>query len=413
MKAINFESEILSERARRNLAILETIRRSGPISKTDISKMVGLNVATVSNYIDEFLSKNIVLEKALDVSGGGRRPLLLDLNANRGVAVGIGLNLLHMVGVITDLNGKLLFCIKNNRPQLDIKNIVESVVSIAKEVSEEALRHKWEIEGIGIGIAGVLDKEGDTILWPQKISENRTDYASVYLPLRDIIEREFSVPAFIDNDATLACFGEQWLTLNSDIKHLLYLFSGVGCGIMINGEIYRGASGAAGEISIANPREEGLFNCEFGRPCLMKRTEADLGMLESARNKLSSSAQLCSSSLIMKLADADLNKVNLSYIFEAAHQQDPLAVNIVSAAAKRLGVKIAFLVNVFNPQLVIIGGGLEEAGAILFDTVRQAINEWSFKQMTQAVKIIPSRLGENAVALGAASLVVRNMFIRA
>ncbi|MEW6009608.1 MAG: ROK family transcriptional regulator [Candidatus Omnitrophota bacterium] len=413
MKTINFEGEVLTERARRNLAILETIRRSGPISKTDISKLIGLNVATISNYIDEFLAKNIVMEKALDVSGGGRRPLLLDLNANRGVAIGVGLNLLHLVGAITDLNGKVLYSLKKDKPQLNVKDFVQSIVKIVGELIKEAKKRNWQVEGVGIGIAGIVDKDNETVFWPQKISEEKTDYVTVYLPLKDIIEREFGVNAFIDNDATLGCFGEQWLTLSADIKHLLYLFSGVGCGIMINGEIYRGASGGAGEISISNTKDDNLFNCDFGCPCLMKRIEADLGILASAKSKLLSQAQLQNSSLIMELAGGDISKIDLPIIFQAVRQQDQLAINLVGAAAKRLGVKVAYLVNIFNPQLVIIGGGLEEAGNILFDTIRQTINEWSFKEMAQAVKVIPSRLGENAIALGAASLVVRNMFIRA
>jgi predicted NBD/HSP70 family sugar kinase len=408
-----FEDEILTERSRRNLAILEAIRRSGPISKTDISKIVGLNVATVSNYIEEFLEKSIVMEKALDVSGGGRRPLLLDLNSTRGVALGVGINLLNMVGVMTDLNGKLLYCVKEDKPELNIKDIVQAIVKITTRLVTEAKKQNRNIEGVGVGIAGIVDKLGETVLWPQKISENKTDYASVYLPLKDIIEREFGLNAFIDNDATLACFGEQWLTLNPEIKHLLYFFSGVGCGIMIDGQIYRGASGAAGELSISSPKDEELFNCEFGAPCLLKRIEADLGLREAARNRFLNSPELKDSSLIFKLASADISKINLNIIFNAAKQRDSLALELIAAVSRRLALKIAFLVNVFNPQLVIIGGGLEEAGNVLLDIVRQSVNDWCFKEMAQAVKIMPSRLGENAVALGAASLVVRNMFIKA
>jgi len=408
-----FKGESLTERARRNLAILEAIRRSGPISKTDISKIVGLNVATVSNYIEEFLGKNLVLEKTLDISAGGRRPLLLDLNPTQTVAIGVGLNLLHMVGVITDLNGKLLYCIKRKKPELNINDIVDSILKITEELLAEANIETKKVGGIGVGIAGVLDKEGETISWPRKTPEGRTDYVTVYLPLRDSVERRFGLNAFIDNDATLACFGEQWLTLNADIEHLLYLFSGVGCGIMVDGQIYRGASGGAGEISIANPREDGLFNCAFGNPCLMKRTEADLGLVQTAKNILSQDSNLCNTSLIYKLAEGDISKVDLAIIFKAAAQRDKLAVEIVSAAAKRLAIKIAFLANVFNPQLIIIGGGLEEAGSIFLDIIRSAINEWCFKQVAQAAKIIPSRLGENAVAMGAASLVVRNIFVKA
>jgi predicted NBD/HSP70 family sugar kinase len=187
------------------------------------------------------------------------------------------------------------------------------------------------------------------------------------------------------------------------------MFSGVGSGFMLNGTIYRGTSGAAGEPSVYNAKEDVLFNCEFGDPCLLKRWEADLGILSEAKQRISQSKSY-QKSRILELAGNDITKINLKHVFQAVKENDLLAIDLVRCAGKRLGIKIAFLVNLLNPQIVVIGGGIEEAGSVLLDTVKEAIATWSFEEMAKLVKVIPSSLGENSIALGAASLVVRQFF---
>src|SRR3989338_8112668 len=135
MKPLSFKEEIFNERARRNLAILETIRRTGPVSKADISRASGLNIVTISNYIDHYIRSKIVSIKALDISAGGRRPALLELNAQVNLAIGVGLNLLDMVGVIVDLNGNIIQKVVRNRPNTEITDIV----SFAKEIIQDLL----------------------------------------------------------------------------------------------------------------------------------------------------------------------------------------------------------------------------------------------------------------------------------
>lgn len=394
----------LTERSRKNLAILDTIRRSGPISKAEISKFVGLNVVTISNYIDDLLRQQIVLEKELDVSGGGRRPVLLGLNPEAALAIGVGINLFNLVAVAVDLNGKIFARITLDKKSNEVKDVVNLILEAIGKILM-CIDKKDKIKGIGLGIAGIVDKEKDIVRWPEKIG-NGYDYATVSLPLKDIIEREFNLPCVIENDATSACFGEQWLTLNPEVKNVLYLFSGVGCGIMINGDIYHGSTGCAGEISIYNQAQDKDFNCVSGSPCFLKRWEADLGMVAEAKKALKINDK---KSMILELS-ASLESITLKNIFDAAKAKDEVALGIVKNAAKRLGIKAAYLVNIFNPQILIIGGGLEEVSDVMLDVVRRSVSEWAFEEMAREVKIIPSSLGENAVALGAANLVVRQVF---
>lgn len=410
MAIVNFKGDESTEREKRNRAILETLRRFGPITRPEISRVLGLNIVTVSNYIEEFINKNLVFEKEFDISEGGRRPILLDVNPDSGLVIGVGVNLLNIVGALVDLKGRIVARSSLERKDIGVKNVVNYIIEVITQTLNKSKENHGKIKGIGIGIAGLVNKKEGSVRWPEKVG-NHYDYASVFVPLKNILEREFGYPVMLENDATAACFGEQWLDLERGIKNVIYMFSGVGCGIMINGEIYTGASGSAGEVSIYNPKEDAPFACPAGSPCFLKRWEIDFGMINEARSRISQSLDPKSiAGRLLELCESSPEKMNLKHIFQAAKENDPLAVELLDRAAKQLGIKLAFLVNFLNPEVVIIGGGLEEAGEIFLNTVRSAVHAWAFEEMASNVRIVYSTLGENSVSLGAASLMMRQVF---
>ncbi|HLD82504.1 MAG TPA: ROK family transcriptional regulator [Candidatus Omnitrophota bacterium] len=397
----------MTEKERRNIDILETLRRQGPISRPDISKEMGLNVVTISNYVDDFIKQNVVYEKEIDVSEGGRRPVLLDLNPRAGFVVGVGLNLMNMVGLLVDFKGNIVTKTQVARPRTTVKEISECVLEIVREILRRSKDNISNVKGIGVGLAGLVNKNNGSIHWPQKIANFYT-YASVDLPLKDLIEKEFNLPSFIENDATCACFGEQWLDLEHGIKNIIYMFSGVGCGIMINGELYRGAKGYAGEVAIYNYKEDNLFACEGQKDCLFKQCEVDLGIIDQVRALAAKDKEAAEE--LFHSTSSGLSAIDLKSVFIGARAKNPIAVSSLNTAAKRLGVKIAYLVNLLNPQVVVIGGGLEEAGEDFLNTVNLTVKEWALRETTEELKIVYSQLRENAVALGAASLVIQDIF---
>lgn len=385
MRIINLSKEVSSEKEKRNIEILDILRKRGPISRPEISKDMGVNVVTVSNYIDDFIKSNLVFEKELDISEGGRRPLLLDLNSQAGFVIGVGLNLANMVGVLVDLKGNIITKTQVAHPGISAKDISECVLEIIREILRRSKEYSSDIKGIGIGVAGLINKETGSIHWPQKMDRYYT-YASLDLPLKGLMEREFDLPCLIENDATSACFGEQWLGIGQGYKNIIYMFSGVGCGIMINGEIYRGAKGYAGEASVYNYKEQDTFKCGLGNDCFIKPWEADLGILE------------------------DTGKADLRSVFNSARSGDKEFSGAIMRAAKRLGIKVAFLINLLNPEMIIIGGGLEDAGDDFLKEVNNTVNDWAFGESTEGLRIVYSQLRENSVALGAASLVIQRVF---
>ena len=407
MRTLDLQKETFSEKEKRNIEILSILRRQGPISRSDISQEMEMNVVSVSSHIDDFIKNKLAYEKNLDVSEGGRRPVLLDLNPRAGYAIGVGLNLVNMVGLLVDLKGNILTKTQIARPQVSVTEVSECLLEIVREIFRRSKGYVENIKGIGVGIAGLINKKDGSIHWPQKMDHHYT-YASVDIPLKGLMEKEFNLPTLIENDATSACFGEHWLDLAGGYKNVIYMFSGVGCGIMINGEIYRGSLGYAGEISVYNYKEQDLFSCATGNPCFLKRWEMDLGIVDSLKSILAKEKNKAEE--FFQATQTKMENIDLKSVFIAARAKNQTATIVLENAAKRLGIKIAYLVNLLNPQVVVIGGGFEDAGEGFLNRVRSTVMDWAFREATAELKIVYSQLRENAVAMGAASLVLERAF---
>ncbi len=409
MGLTEFYKEGFTEKEKRNIDIMEILRRYGPISRPDISKEMGINVVTVSNYIDEFIKHNIAYEKELDVSEGGRRPALLDLNPQAGYTIGVGLNLMNMVGLLLDLKGNIITKTQIARPSPSVKDITECVLEIIREIMRRSKEYTAQTKGIGVGIAGLVNRKDGSIHWPQKMDHYYT-YASVDVPMREMLEKEFNLPVLIENDATSACFGEHWVYLERGFKNIIYMFSGVGCGIMVNGEVFTGSRGYAGEVSVYNFREQDLFSCGFAKDCFLKRWEIDLGIIDEAKASLKDNKQAAAE--FFQLTSSNHDNVDLKSVFIAARSKNEIALTALDNAAKRLGIKVAGLVNLLNPQVVVIGGGFEDAGEAFLNKVNLTVRDWAFRESTEGLKVVYSQLRENSVAVGAASLVMQQVFSR-
>lgn len=404
IKQMLLRDRVLTDKERKNLAILETIRKNGPISRTDISKMTELNIVTVSNYISHYIKKNLVIEGELDESTGGRKPVLVELNPKAGYIVGVGLNMLSMVAVLVDLEINVIKEIKRERLPENSEAVIQQMVELAKEVIDQAEVEKDKIVGVGVGVPGIIDERGRTIRWPQSLGDKDINVCS---SIKDTFENRLGIPAFVENDANAAVLGEKWLGLDRDVRHMLYMFSGVGCGILINEEIFRGAAGAAGELGITSPKQP--KEQSFDIATQLGRWEMDLGMVRHSVELINKGEK----SLLKDYVKGDLTKLGFKDIVRGIREKDSVAMQVVQRAGDELGRKIAFLVNLLNPEVVVIGGGIEDCGSTLLDAIKNSVKDWSVEEAAEVVKIIPSAFGENAVALGVVGIVAREVFAQA
>lgn len=403
------ESSMLSDHERKNFSILELIRRNGPITRADISKTTDLNIVTVSNYMNTYIAENLVREGGMEASSGGRKPTLVKLNEEHSYALGLDLGHMGsggttMAGIVTDLSGRIISRIEKARSKDSMDRIIEQSLDMIEELINKKGVQKDKIRGVGIGIGGVIDENLGTVR-----DSTKNGIRTSYISMKGLIEDRFGIPSFLGNDATFAAFGEKMHALPMDVEDVIYMYSDVGSGIIIKGGMYCGASGSAGEIRINYPRNGDHMKLSKNLSLLLPMG-LDLGLISMAQKLMKEEGV---ASTISELCGDNLDKMTVDHIINAAKSGDTLAIELLEDAAVNLGVRVAYLVNLFNPEIVIIGGGIEKAGSLFLEPLRRTIRKWAFEEPANIVKIIPAQLGKEAVALGAASVVIRDVFIKA
>ena len=394
----------LNDHEKKNLQILDTIRKKGPITRAEISRLIGLNIVTVTSYVDQYIKKGVIKEVGIDVSSGGRKPTLVDLNPQAIFMIGVGLNAVDMIALLCNLKGDILFSVKKERPLKAGEALLTAMADVVKELLTAAKADTTKIHGIGIGLPGIFNRENNSVRWPVGLLEGDLSITS---SIHSMFEEKFGIPTFVDNDANAAVFGEEWHGKGLGVQHAVYLYSGNGCGFMVNGQIYRGATGCAGEW-IFDAQEENLL------PALVEAYKAgtwamDMGISLRAQAGQKENA----SSKIYELVKNDPGKITILTVVKAAESGDAYAKSLLRDAGQRLGRKAAFLVNLLNPELLIVGGGIELGGTDFMDSLKATVKNIAVPEATEDLRIAPSQLGENGVPLGAAALVAQNYFISA
>ena len=404
-KEHTFTYKDFSDRKRKNLAILDYVRRKGPLSRTDVSKETEINIVSVSNYVTNYIKKGLVVECGLDISTGGRRPELIKLNLENAYTVGVDIGPKKIIAMIVDLGLKEQVRAVVDRPQGSMDELSAKTLEALEKVFKDFNKPKNNIKLIGIGASGIFDIHSGTIHdTDPKRGMTRTNFYT----LASRVEEKFNITTLVGNDATCAAFGELSLNPRSDLSEMLFIYSDVGCGIIINRDIYCGASGSAGEIQLLLEDKRRLqLGVEAASSYGIRGV--DLGIVEKAKELIKKGE----ATDILKLCDGKKENITMEIIFEAAKKQDKLAREILIDAANWLGMKVAYLVNIFNPQLAVIGGGIEKAGSVFIEALTNCVKMYAYEESFNAVKIAPSFLRENVVAIGAASLAVRELFINA
>lgn len=399
-----FKYKALTDRERKNLMIMDIVRRSGPVSRTEISKLTEINIVTISNYVNNYIDKGFIVEKGLDISTGGRKPTLLELNAKGGYVISVDVGPKKVKCAMTDLSVNVVAKKAVNRPTGDMEEVINVSLDLIQDIMNQANVEKEKIRGIGFGISGVIDDVAGTV---RDTNHKRGKTSSSYATLRLEAEKRFGIDTFIGNDATCAAYGEKRLTIDADVENMLYIYSDVGCGIIIKGEIYSGAGGSAGEIQLAIDQtgEEGVSmpSDEF---YYLRPLGVDLGMVQEAKKIIDKGI----GTKILEYAHGKMDNIALEDIINAGRDGDKVATDLIETAGIGLGTRVAYLINLFNPEVVVVGGGIEKAGELILESIRKAVRKLAFEEPASRVRIIPSGLGEDAVSLGACCLVLREVF---
>jgi len=277
-----------------------------------------------------------------------------------------------------------------------IQSIIDSVHSALKHASCTIS----EISAIGIGAPGISNPEAGILF----TSPNLPGWRNVLL--RDIIQNKLDKKAFLINDANAAALGELYFGAARGTHNFIYitLSTGIGGGIVINGKIYTGAIGTAGEVGHMTIDDNGPL-CNCGNKGCWEALASGTALAREAKRRIKEGTKTA----ILKYVDGDSEKVTAQIIHSAAEQGDKLAKDLIARTGYYVGVGMANLINIFNPELIVIGGGLSNIGDMLLKPAFKVATERSYKEAFQAVRFVAAGLGRNSGVLGAAAFALQEM----
>ncbi len=311
-------------------------------------------------------------------------------------AIGIDLGGTYTKLALVDKKGNLFYRTKLETEAFNTKEeLLSAIVAETEGILRKARLTCKDLGGVGVGVPGIVDFKRGLIHYLTNVPGWNN------VPLKKILEKRLKSPVLVDNDVNLMALGEYRFGAGKGARDLvcITLGTGVGGGIIIGGGIYRGASSAAGEIGHMPLKEHGM-PCNCGSVGCLERYVGNRYIVHEIKNKIRSG----SASLIMKLVKGDLSLVTPEIISRAAKRKDKLAVDLWREVGRRVGTTLSGVINLLNPERIIIGGGLAEAGEVLFKSIRDTVDKKALPVTKSAVKIVKAKLGSDAGVVGAAAL---------
>ena len=381
-------------------AILDLIRSSGRVSRIELSERSGLTEATISKIVRTLIDGGLVVEAGFAESTGGKRPVLLELNASSRYALGVSLDYARISIVLCDINGAALHSHSlagtgRSKPQTVIERVARE---IAKFLDKHGIARD-DVIGIGVSGAGRQDASGGVLRSSRQTGEWEQ------FAIEAALNEASGMPVILENDANCAALGEFWSGRVSTAHDFatIYMATGIGCGIVINGDVYRGASSNAGEIGHLSIDIDGP-ECFCGSRGCLEVMATPAAVVRNARENRGLWERL-------DLRDREGEDVRASFgtIAAAAMVGDIDAETLVRQAARHLGTGVLGLANIFDLDRVSLAGpGFAVAGPIYLQVVRDVLDRLAFMRKVHPVTVEMGETGPGAAARGAASVVLHS-----
>lgn len=386
-----------------NLAlILRTIRSRSPLSRADLAQHTGLNKATVSSLVRDLLAADWVREVGT-VNGTadvGRPAIHLEPNPGAGYFIGVEIGVHFILLVTADFSMAIVSRRYESTHRLyGQEDILQRVIWLIKESAEQIGRLGKPLFGIGVGLPGLVDvASGRLIIAPNLGWQN--------VNLSEHISSHFQAPVYIANEANLAALGESSFGAGQGLDSMLYVSSGVGLGggIVAGGRLEEGASGFAGEVGHMIVERDGL-PCNCGSFGCWETVAGEQALFARAQRALAAGE----AGLLAELTGGDPQRLNVNTILKAAEGGDPAAHEALQKTGIWLGIGIASLMNVLNPQRVVFGGPLSTAHEHLLPAIRETVKQRSWKWVSSQAAIVPAAFGENAAVMGGVAMAYREL----
>ena len=373
--------------------LLAQLRDEGPLSKAELADRLGISRTTVGVEVQRLAEVGLAQEAGPAASRGGRRSTLVDLSPDLRF-LGLSIGATGISAGVTD--GRLAVLATQTRPS-DIRTGPEEVLATALEMAREVLAEAGvdRPSGAGVGVPGPVDFNRGVSVSPP-IMPGWDGY-----PVRDAVSRELGCPVVLDNDVNVLAVGEQHSGVARAARDFLYvkIGTGIGCGIVVDGDLYRGVNGCAGDIGHIRVDD-------FGPTCACGNTgclEAFAGGAALARD--ATAAARAGRSEVLAALLAERGSLTAADLGTAIAQGDATSVQLIRDCGRRVGQVLASLVSFFNPDLIVIGGGVTALGHALLAEIRGVTYRRSLPLATGSLPIVLSELGDDGGVIGAARLI--------
>lgn len=386
------------------VTVLDLVRSGAATTRPELGHRSGLGRTVITQRVQYLLDAGVLAEGALGASSGGRAPRELRFRAESGVILAAELGATSISVGLTDLVGTVLDC--REWPQ-NIADGPDVVLARVREMFDEILAAResaCSVWGVGIGLPGPVEFTTGRPIAPP-IMPGWDDY-----PVRDEFATTYDAPVWVDNEVNTMALGEFRAGAGRTDSDILYikLGTGIGAGLISGGHLHRGSQGCAGDIGHIVVADDSAVVCRCGKTgCL----EALAGGAALARDGAATAREGTSLLLAEQLERA--GSIHGTDVTRAAHHGDRSAVELLTRAGRYVGNVLAILVSFYNPSLVLIGGGVADAGDLLLATIRERIYRDSLPLATRELRIERSMLNDKAGVTGAAFMVIDELFSRA
>jgi predicted NBD/HSP70 family sugar kinase len=365
--------------------LLQLLRDGVPRTRSELASVTGLARSTVAQRIEALLARGFLISAGEAVSTGGRPPTRFAFNPGAGLTIGADLGATHARLAVTDLAGTI---ITQTRADLDIAlgpgPVLDWVVAHGRELLTMAGRDRAELVGVGVGLPGPVEHSAGRPVNPPIMPGWDGFDVKAYVTER------LGAPTLVDNDVNIMALGEHFSAW-SDARHLMFVkaATGIGCGIIVDGRVHRGAQGAAGDMGHIQVSRDERVLCRCG----------NTGCLEAVASGAAVAA---------KLTEQGIPARNSPDVVALARGGSIPALQLVRQAGRDIGEVLAAAVNLLNPSVIVLGGSLAQVGEHLIAGVREVVYQRSLPLATQHLRIASSRTGESAGVVGAAVMVIEH-----
>jgi len=390
----------LSKSAQKELRLLRLIHSNHNVSRLELAKRTGGSAAAMTTIVQRLIGRGLVVESGKGSTNSGRKPVSLSLAHDLGHVVGVDLGSFFLRVIVTDIVGKIYHQFETETKMVEGREkVLSRTFGAVHKAIDKSQVPRAAIKGIGMAHSGVIDSHRGIVLCLPRPGQ-MTEWRNV--PLRDMLEKEFGVTSVLDDSARMMALAERQFGLGQEINDFLFIEVGMGIGasIFIDGKLYRGPGGSAGELGHMTVDENGPL-CSCGNNGCLEAMASCAALIQEVRAGIQQGVN----SKVSEFVNGDLSRVSIEIVVQAARENDTLALRVLDEAVSHIGVVLADVINLLNPSVVIFGGPLfRVAQELVLDRLRQVVRQRALEKSANEVRFKISGLGSEAAALGAARL---------